>query len=80
MKLEDLSDICKQPLKNPKGILDRLKEYNDILLEFLDLTPDEKTLMNKAMRDSQTYKMVKEPTKKLDRITWSLISNMDLYK
>jgi len=54
MKLEDMSDICTQPLKSPKSILDRLNEYNEILLEFLDLTPEEKNLMNKAMRDSQT--------------------------
>lgn len=75
-----MSEICTKALKNPKAILDRLEEYNEKLGDLIEFDPEEKELLSKAMRDSQTYKMVKSPHKKMDRITWSIISNMDLYK
>lgn len=46
----------------------------------LALNADEKNLLSKGMRDSYTLKMVKKPKKKLDKSTWQIIMNMDMYQ
>lgn len=39
---------------------------------------EEKELLVKAMRDSYTYKLVQGSKKKMDKITWQIIMNMDM--
>lgn len=78
MKLKDMNKICEEPEKKPKDIVSRLKAYNVILEKFLNLNADEKSELAKTMRDSYTLKLVKGSKKKMDKLTWQIIMNMDM--
>jgi len=49
-----------------------------VLHNFLHLNADELGLVSQTMRDSFTLKMVQSPKKKLDKLTWQIIMNMDM--
>lgn len=80
MKLKDMDKLCTEPEKKPKAIVDRLKKYNDTLEKMLNLDAEEKEVLAKSMRDSYTLKLVQGAKKKLDKLTWQIIMNMDMYR